>query len=312
MNARRWIVSAVVALVAAAAIVALVVVVTQPGAPTPRLPASGLVTRSSVAPTTAHFGDTIVARVRVVYDPKRVIGPRMAVSRDLSPYSASGAPIVAKQSVGKARAIDYTVNLTCLDHSCLPADPTVGGGTNDFSLPSIELNYSKPHTAGLETVSIGLPTVQVTSRLAPLEAARLNAPPHPPIRAPISPLPVHYPVSPTLLVGLFAAASVLLFALAGVLFHRFGPSLRRARPLPSPLERALILVERSRAGGGVPDQRKALELLAHELGRSGAEDLAVWARVLAWSEPAPEGDATVALTGEVRETVLLGSNGRPR
>ena len=312
MNVRRWIVTAAVAVVAAAAIVAVVIVVAQPSAPTPRLPASGLVTHSSVAPTTAHFGDTIVAHVSVVYDPKRVLAPRLAVSRDLSAYSAAGAPRIVRRSVGNARAIDYTVRLICLDHSCLPADPTVGGGTNDFSLPSIELNYAKPHTTELETVGIGLPPVQVTSRLAPLEAARLSAPPHPPLRAPIAPLPVRYAVSPTLLAALFVAASVLLFALAGVLFYRFGPSLRRARPLPSPLERALVLVERSRARGAVPDQRKALELLAHELVRTGEEDLAVWARVLAWSEPAPEGDATVALTGEVRETVLSGSNGRPR
>ena len=54
-----------------------------------------------------------------------------------------------------------------------------------------------------------------------------------------------------------------------------------------------------------------LEFLARELGRTGEDDLALFARVLAWSEPEPERDASVALTGEVRETVLMGTNGRP-
>jgi hypothetical protein len=310
---RRRIAAALLALVAAAAVVAIVLFATEPGVPTPRLPASGLVTHANVTPATVHFGDTIVAHVNVLYDPKRVLAPRLAVSRDLSDYNTAGAPVTVRRSVGAARAIDYTVHLTCLDHSCLPADPTVGGGTNDFSLPSIELDYARPHTTALETISIPLPSVQVTSRLAPLEAARLNAPPHPPLRAATSPLRVRYAVSPTLIEALFIAASIVLFALAGVLLYRFGPRFRRARPLPSPLERALLLVERTRTHGVIPEQRKALELLAHELGRSGEEGLALSARVLAWSEPAPERAATGELTGAIRETVLVGrSNGRPR
>jgi hypothetical protein len=310
---RPKIVAALVALGAAAAIVAIVLVTTQPGVPTPRLPANGLVTHANVIPTTAHFGDTIVAHVNVLYDPKRVLAPRFAVSRDLSDYNTAGAPVIATRSVGAARAIDYSVRLTCLDHSCLPADPAVGSGTNEFSLPSIELNYAKPHATGLETLSIPLPPVEVTSRLSTLEAAQLNAPPHPPLRASSSPLPVQYAVSPGLLEALFVAAAVALLALAGFLFARFGPTFRRTRPLPSPLERALLLVERTRTRGIVPEQRKALDLLADELGRFGEEDLALSARVLAWSEPAPEGDATGALAGAVRENVLVGrSNGRPR
>ena len=157
-----------------------------------------------------------------------------------------------------------------------------------------------------------LPQIEVTSRIAPLEATRLNAPPHPPLRASTSPLPVHYPVSPTLLEALFVAVAVALLALAAILFHRFGPRFRRKRPLPSPLEYALLLVERTRTHGVVPEQRKALELLAYELGRTGEDHLALSARVLAWSEPAPERNATVALTGEVCQTVLAESNGRPR
>jgi hypothetical protein len=308
---RRTIVSALVAIVGAAAIVVVVLLTTQPGSPTPHLPASGLVARGSVTPTTAHFGDTIVVRVDVLYDPKPVVAPKLTMSRDLSAYVAAGAPVAVRSSVGRARAVVYTVRLTCLDHGCLPPDPATGNATSLFTLPSFAIAYTTPGR-GAQTEQIQLPQVQVTSRLAPLDAARLAGPPHPPLRAATSPLPVHYPVSPLLLEVLFVAAAILLLALAGILFQRFGPSFRRTRPLPSPLEQALALVELSRSRGLIPEQRKALELLAHELGRNGADELAVWARILAWSEPAPEADATVTLTGKVRESVLAGTNGRPR
>src|SRR5205807_1867711 len=175
--------------------------------------------------------------------------------------------------VGSARVIGYTVRMTCLDHPCLPGDPTTGSSSDLFTLPTVGVDYLK-HRGGVPvTQTVPLPQVEVTSRLTPLEAARLNAPPHPPLRASTLPLPVHYAASPTLLEALFVGAAVALFALAAILFHRFGPSFRRTRPLPSPLERALMLVERSRTHGLVSEQRKALEFLARELGRTGQGDL---------------------------------------
>jgi hypothetical protein len=307
---RRRLLGAVVALVAAGAIVAIVLVTTQPGSPTPKLPAHGLLARATVTPTTAHFGDQIVAHVSVLYDPQRVVDPKLVVTRDLSSYVVAGAPSVTHRSVGRARSLVYTFRMTCLDHPCLPTDPTTGNSTDLFSLPSVEVDYARP--GGAQAVQqVPLPQVEVTSRLSPLEATRLNAPPHPPLRASATPLPIRYEVSPVLLQALFVAAAVVLLAVAGVLGFRFGPRFRRRRPLPSPLERALILVEHTRTQGLVTDRRKALELLAYELGRSGEPDLALSARVLAWSEPAPEGGATGELAGEVRQSVLVRSNGPP-
>jgi hypothetical protein len=178
-------------------------------------------------------------------------------------------------------------------------------------LPGVSINYRRVR-GGAAAIAVPLPTIEVASRLKPHEAASLNAPPHPPVRASSVPLPVRYSISPTLLFVLLLAGSAALLAVAGVLTFRFGPRFgRRARPL-TPLERALALVERSRRTGVVPDQRKALELLAHELGRSGEEELALSARVLAWSEPGPHDDATVALAGEVRETLEERTNGHRR
>ncbi len=308
---RPAVLTGITALVAAGAIVTIVWLTAQPGAPTPQLPASGILARAAVTPTTAQFGDTIVAQAHVLYDPRRVVAPRLVISRDLSSYVVAGAPAVKRGSAGRARSVSYTVRMTCLDHPCLPGDPVNGNIAGTFSLPSMEIDYVRPggtHAAQ----QIQLPQIQVTSRISPLQATRLNAPPHPPLRASTAPLPVRYAVSPLLLETLLVAFAVVLFGVAGVLLYRFGPRFRRSRPLPTPLERALLLVDRARTRGFVPEQRKALELLAHELGRSGEEDLALSARVLAWSESAPEQQATGDLAGEVRENVLARSNGRPR
>ncbi len=307
---RRTVGGAVAAVVGAGLVVTLVLLTTAPGSPTPLLPASGIFAHASVTPRSALFGDTIVAHVTVLYDPRRVKKPTVAVSRDLSSYVVAGAPTIERRGVGRARFLAYTFRMACLDHPCLPVDPTQNG-TNLFSLPSVEVDYRRAGGAsGVEPVP--LPRIDVTSRLTPEDVTRLNAPPHPPVRASTSPLPVPYGVSPALLEALFLAGAAVLLALAGVLFYRFGPRLRRSGLMLSPLERALVLVERSRTRGLVPEQRKALELLARELGRTGEDDLALSARVLAWSEPAPERNATVALAGVVRETVLGRTNGRPR
>ena len=305
----RKLVAAAAALAVAGGVVALVIVLTAPGAPTPQLPRSGILVRGAVTPRDALFGDTIYARIDVLYDPRRIDRGTLAVQHGVSPYEIQGGPAIKRERVGSARRVTYTLRMTCLDHACLPPNP-LSDGREEFPLPGIAISYHRVHGGG-QTLAVPLPTIEVASRLKPHDMATLNAPPHPPVRASSVPLAVRYSISPTLLVALLLVGAVLLLAAAGVLTVRFGPRIgRRRRPL-APLERALVLLERSRRTGIVPEQRKALELLAHELGRSGEEDLALSARVLAWSEPAPHGDATVALAGEVRETLAGRTNGHP-
>jgi len=68
-------------------------------------------------------------------------------------------------------------------------------------------------------------------------------------------------------------------------------------------------VEQSRAGGDLAAERRALELLAAELRRSGEGDLAWTASELAWSEPVPEPELTGALTTDVRDAIAARRNG---
>jgi hypothetical protein len=131
---------------------------------------------------------------------------------------------------------------------------------------------------------------------------------------------VDYAISPTLLVGLLLAGAATLLAVAGRLLLRYGR--RPAQPVPepvvespvvlSPLERALAVVEQARTRGSVTDERKALELLARELGRSGAAELAVTAKGLAWSAPGPTAEATHSLAADVRGVIDRNGDGRAR
>jgi hypothetical protein len=78
----------------------------------------------------------------------------------------------------------------------------------------------------------------------------------------------------------------------------------------SELERALAAVERAR--GRTNDERKALELLAVALRRSGEEGLAWDATELAWSESVPAPERTTALTDDIRRELTGRTNGRRR
>src|SRR5438046_4420367 len=107
------------------------------------------------------------------------------------------------------------------------------------------------------------------------------------------------------------AFALLLVAAAGVLLRPYLPGLawfRRHAMARSGLERAVEAVERAR-GGAAEDERKALELLAAELRKTGSGSLAWTASELAWSSSEPTSDRTVALTDSVRRELAGRTNG---
>src|SRR5262245_23842054 len=86
-----------------------------------------------------------------------------------------------------------------------------------------------------------------------------------------------------------------------------------ARARRAPLERALGELEDALADGQVDQQRRALELLASELGESGEDGLAGEARELAWSRGSLDRDNVLAFAHAVRRTVDEGTaSARPR
>jgi hypothetical protein len=300
---------ALAAVGAAAAVVTLVAVATRPGAPTPALPRRGIVASVTVAPRAVLFGDTLRASVHVLLDRRRFDPSSVHVRGGFGPYEADAAG-KTRRDQGHATRLTYVFRLTCLVQSCLPADP-VGGGRSEVAFTPAHLVF-RDRRGREGSALLRPPPVEVTSRLAPEEAAIVGTPLPPPLRVDDSSPPVTYAIAPSLLSALLLAAAALLLALAVWLVLRELPRLRAQRVrVPSPLERALAFVQRALDDGAVPEQRKALELLAAELGRTGEERLAGSARVLAWARPSPLSAGADALAADVRRTLAEETNGRP-
>jgi hypothetical protein len=303
---------------AAAGIVTLIVAVTTaPGPRPPALPASGILADVAVNPQSAYVGDTLIARVDVLVDRRRIDPSTLAVRGRLAPYIL-GAPSIERRDVGDASRVTHTLPLRCDVRSCLPPDPE-RGGRRTFVPPGLQLLFRRTDGSN-GSLLLPLPALEILSRLSRSEAALLEDFAVIPFRASLALEPIRYAVSPTLLAVLLLAAAALLLTAAGWLVLRYGPRRKEPAasepsPLPavvlSPLERALAVVERARTRGSIPDERKALELLARELGRNGDPELAATAKGLAWSAQGPTAAAKLALTAEVRSVIEGSSNGHP-
>jgi hypothetical protein len=311
MVRRKGVVAAVVAIALAAVVTVAVALTTTPGPRPPALPSSGILARASVEPSTALFGDPLVATIEALVDSRSIDASTVALHGSFAPYTAA-TRATERRHLGRVTRLTYTLRLRCLATRCLPPDPR-RGGRETFVLPSVRLTFERiNHTQGSLVLALG--PVEVGSRLTPNEASLLDGFAAAPFRASAGLGSPTYAVSPSLLVALLLAAAALLIAAAAWLILRFGRRPPAPVPLPqpvvlSPLERALVAAERARARGVVPDEREALEHLASELGRTGADELAVTARGLAWSEAGPTSPATLALADDVRTIIEQGRDG---
>lgn len=314
---RRGALGGLVAVAAALAVTAIVYLAAAPGPRSPTLPSSGIVADALVDPQGAYFGDTLVIRVEALVDRRRVDPGTLAVRATFSPHSIRRGPTV-RQNLGDVARVTQTLRLRCLVQACLPPDVN-RGGRKTVSLPPVELLFRRPDRSSGSLI-LALPAVDVASRLTETDATLIDDFFVVPFHASAALDPIAYAVSPTTLVVVLLVGATFLLALAAWLMLRFGPRRRKpvlALPPPeppvelSPLERALALLEDARARGSVADERRALELLAGELGRSGAGELALTATGLAWSASGPTPVGTVTLTEDVRD-VIQRRNGHPQ
>jgi len=299
-------VRAVLAVAAAAGIVTVIVAVTtSPGSRPPALPAGGILVDAEVNPQSAYFGDTLLERVTVLVDRRRIDPSSLSLRGSLAPYAA-GAPAIDRHEVGHVTRMTYTQRLRCLARTCLPADPELGG-RRTFVLPGIRVLFDRRDgTRG--SLLLALPALETVSRLSRTDAALLEDFAVIPFRASPGLGTIDYAASPSLL------------AAAGWLVLRYGRRPKEPVPEPvpepqvvlSPLERALLVLEQAQVRGSTPDERKALELLAGELGRTGDAELATTAKGLAWSAPGPTAAATLSLTAEVRSVIERSNGARPQ
>jgi hypothetical protein len=305
-----------VALVAALAVTAVVYFAAAPGPRSPALPDSGVVADALVEPQGAFFADTLVVRVEALVNRERIDPDSLGVRATFGPHSMRRGPTV-RENLGDVARVTQTLRLRCLVERCLPPD-VQSGGRKTVSLPPVELTFRRADRSSGSLV-LALPAVDVASRLTETDATLIDDFFVVPFHASAVLDPIEYAVSPTLLVVLLLVGATLLFALAAWVVLRHGLPRREpvvAPPPPeppaplTPLERALDALERARADGSIADERRALELLAGELGRSGAGELAVTATGLAWSASGPIPAATVTLADDVRD-VIRRRNGHP-
>lgn len=253
---------------------------------------------TSVAPRVQLFGDTVTARIDLLFDRRRVLpaASKIRIDAPFRPFQIVDGPKVERAESGDLVHLRYTYRLFCLDRRC-----ATGGARTDVQLPPLRVFYSLAEIRQRANDSAEWPTVSVASQLtrADLQQARWRANRDLPT--------VSYAIAPGTLAALLAFAAVLallaaatvgapLFARKRVAPEEDGPAAEDGLP---PLDRALAAVQRVFDFGEVPDRRRALERLSRELGRAGEHELAARARGLAWSPEPPSPGEVDALAADV-------------
>lgn len=311
-------------------ITALVLLGAPAAAQSPLPGGRAIAVATSVSPDVHLFAEPVIARARVIVDPREFDPDRIKVQMSFAPYELVGTLRRSQRNVGDVVELGYTATLRCLEAACLaPRYKTVlgeqEGGRPErytFRFPPAEVLYERPNGRVELLLQRPFPAVEVVSRIntAQLDAVdplvdELGEGTASAYTASLDPPSPTYRLPPRVFAaGAFALAGLLLLFPArlagGFLLAR-----RRARRRPrrlSPGERALLLVEwAGRQPDGEQDRRRALEALADVLERSGARPLAETTRTFAWAEEAPDVTRADDLASEAR-SVLGGGNGRGR
>lgn len=300
----------------AVAAVSLVAAGCAVGAEAPDLPPGRAVLATpSLTPAVHLFGDTVVARLDVVVDERRLDPGRVKLVPRFGPYELVGPAEVERTDHGDVTEVRYTLRLRCLGPSCIPrrlgsnagADEPGRGERRAFRFRPSQLTYDEgPRDRVLRVVRF--PVLESVSRINESEFGLVRFP----FVAGYRPLPeVTWVAAPQLLAALLVVAALALLTPGALLLRRWWrgrrPEVVVEEPELPPLERALQLVLWSRDRPDGEDRRRALEVLAETLDAEGPPELADDARVLAWSPSSPTPTAATALVERVRAR----TNGRP-
>ena len=249
------------------------------------------------------FADPLQASVDVLVDRQRVDPSQVGFTTKFEPFVTVGLPRVTREDSGRLTRLVYTVDLICLTNTCLSKDkpePILA------QFPPAEVFYI-PKTGGRHTVELPWIGMVISGRTSERDTAGGDPFLQPSWKATTDPFPVSYGNSPSVLRPVLFVVSGLLLAFGLFALFRFVVTTKLRLRVLSPLERAVVLVERTPDES--PERRKALQLLARELGKSGEPELALAARELAWSERSPLPTLTEPLTIDVRRTIEQRSNG---
>jgi hypothetical protein len=283
--------------VVVAAIVGLVLTLGDRGVSSAPLPTGpdGLAARALLTPRGVLFGDQIVARVDIVVDRERLDPGEVAIDTQFAPFIVSREQL-EREDFQRFTRLTYRYELDCLESACVP---------DTFEKP-IQFPQVIVRAEGAEQATVEWPLFLISARVRETGAAAANAREW--RAAPVVHAPT-YRTSPTLLTALLVGVALVLLAAAATALAvgLRGVSLKRRRRLTA-LERALAVLEQAHATGAADEKRLALDRLADELRATGAGDLAVSARRLAWAEEVPADERTADLSDDVRG--LLNGGGR--
>jgi hypothetical protein len=302
---RSWIIVAVAALTVAAA---LVLAVLFTGSSTQAVPEHALTAETSLSQSGALFADPLRATIEVLVDRKRVDPARVGFSVGFEPYSRIGIPRLARHDADRLTQLAFSTDLVCSTDACLPKSRS---SSMRVRFAQAQVFYFPRDGSGRKTLKLNWQPLTLGTRTTPADLAGEDPFSQPVWHASTDPLAVSYRFSPSVLKTVLLVLSALLFVGAAFALWRVLWALqgRLRLPLPSGLERAVRLVERTEAREDAAAKRKALELLSRELTRSGESQLALAARELAWAEPTPIPAATQPLTLDVRRLIEERSNG---
>ena len=261
----------------------------------------------TVEPRVHRFGEPVTARIQLVVRRSEFDEDTPRPTTDFEPYRTLGGARTEIDHFGALARLTYTVPIQCLRQACLPETQS---GEFDFGEGAVQWLIPAPPGRDFQdrrrfdnrSARGDWQPVTVTSWLTPEDLRDVRW------RSTLAELPEpSYAVSPRWLVAGLVGGAVALVLLAGGLV---GGSLRDlfarrrvAHELEAevhPVERALELVEESRANGDGPGRRVALETLARELKHDGQVDLAADAERLAWSPGTPPEGDVATLVAEVR------------
>ncbi|MFN2470390.1 MAG: hypothetical protein ABR583_05255 [Gaiellaceae bacterium] len=257
---------------------------------------------TALSPRTHMFGDSVIARVDLVFSRVFLAVESIHVRASFAPFRVEAAGRT-RSDHGDTTRLTLTYRLVCLRNACLAR----AGEQRVFSFPEAIVSYTFAGGGTRQRARVRWPDATAGSRLSAGEFAR------PSLRASLRPLPAPtYRVPPDVLAALsLVGAFVLLLVASALLVPQLPRSLglrvpgwaRRHRRQQTPLELALARVRATGSNGAGHDARRALEALALELALSGRSDLAGDARRLAWSAERPAANGIGELETEVERVI---------
>jgi len=279
-----------------------------------------LAAAAKIEPQSLLFGAPVHIRIDAVVDRRELDPNRVHLEAKWTPYQPVAPMARTATNVGPYTRLRWMLDLHCVIVDCVPQAGSIARQTFEATT----LRYSGVAKSGSppDPVTVTWPQISAVSRLDPIDIERRaivnRVGPAGQVRAILPPWRVNsinlaavsYAISPSTLFWLALALALVLLLAAGFLLRPYLPGIRlvpRRRAL-SRLERAVEAVERAR-GGETAEERKALELLAAELRKSGSGGLAWTATELAWSPLQPPAEKTGALTESVRRELAGRTNG---